>query len=170
MSPSVTILIGLISVITAQTSIECSDESECQGQGIEKAQISCSGSESCLDSTLTSTKATGFIECTGSSSCGSLYDTPATISAAKDVFCSALKGCQLASISAKSLDCTGYYSCWDNPYLTQTAIEITTSINCGAHSGCHGRYFKPGKKVNCDGGLGCQETTLQGGLFLSICC
>ena len=164
MSPSVTVLIGLLSIIQAQTSIECGDDSGCQSQTIQRAQISCSGSKSCLESTLTSTKARGFIDCTGASSCGDLYDTPATISAAKGVFCSGSRGCQQASISANSLDCTGYYSCYN--YLTTTATEITENIDCGAYNACVGNYLKPGKKVNCDGYSSCQYATLQGGLFV----
>ena len=146
----------MVSVINAQTSIECTDDLECADQDITRSQITCSGDDSCARSNLTSiNRQSGFIECSGAKGCD--YGD---INAAGTVYCESNHACRAAtSINARNLDCSAWYACQHS----QGQLSADVAISCTGYVSCWSSVLRPGKRTICDGYRACQDTNIVGG-------
>ena len=158
MSAPLIIAIGIITIINAQTSIDCNDNLECTEQEITRSQITCGGRYACQQSNLTSTnKAVGFIKCSGLGSCLST----GYIDAASTVSCTGVHSCQTSGpVNAKSLECLSPYSCRaDGTYTSDK------NIFCNAATSCWETPLRAGKKTICDGQISCMDAHILGGML-----
>ena len=142
---------------------ECTDYQECKERSIRDDGVSCSGRESCEDSSLI--KSEDFIECTAWESCNG-----ANLRASGNIYCTSGMSCKYGSIRGRILSCGASGAC--NYIRNGQEVIVTTLAHCSGYSSClQNAGFTVGKRLDCNGISSCRDSEIELGIykFITIC-